>query len=33
MSLLEAPILENSYFMAEIYFIFLQARPRSNFQG
>ena len=33
MSLLRAPILKNSHFLAEIYFIFLKTHPRSNFKG
>ena len=31
MSLLTAPIVKNSYIFARIYFIFLQKRPRPNF--
>ena len=33
LSSLRAPIFENSHFVAEIDFIFLKARPRSNFKG
>ena len=33
MSLLRAPIFKNSHILAEIDFIFLKARRRSNFKG
>ena len=32
MSSLTAPVFENSDFVAEIYFIFLKTRPKSNFK-
>ena len=33
MSLIRSPIFENSHFPAEVFFIFLNTRPRSNFKG